>query len=119
MGTNLSAAHKVFVDMAEREKVSNFGKTFGGSQSYIHRDGNGGGGVQFGKELQSFKKWIISSLIQGLLLSNYFWSTWSTSAGMVNKEVVDLDMVLDDMVIVDQVWFRKSPNQGCKVVKIK
>jgi hypothetical protein len=38
---------------------------------------------------------------------------------MVNMEVVDLDMVLDDMERVGQVWFRKSPNQGCKVVKKK
>ena len=39
MGTNLSAAHKVFVDMAEREKFSNFENSFGGSHSYNHRDG--------------------------------------------------------------------------------
>jgi hypothetical protein len=39
MGSNLSAAHKVFVEMAEREKVSNFGNSLGGYQSYIHRDG--------------------------------------------------------------------------------
>jgi hypothetical protein len=32
-------------------------------------------------------------------------------------EVVDLDMVLDDMVIVDQVWLKKGQNQGCKVGK--
>jgi hypothetical protein len=37
---------------------------------------------------------------------------------MVNMEVVDLDMVLDDMVIVDQVWLKKSQMQGCKVGKI-
>jgi hypothetical protein len=37
---------------------------------------------------------------------------------MVNMKVVDLDMVLDDMVIVDQVWFRKIQMQGGKVVKI-
>jgi hypothetical protein len=36
---------------------------------------------------------------------------------MVNMKVVDLDMVLDDMVIVDQVWLKKSQNQGCKVGK--
>jgi hypothetical protein len=33
-------------------------------------------------------------------------------------KVVDLDMVLDDMALVDQVWFKKSQMQGCKVVKI-
>ena len=35
MGSILGAAHKVFVDMAEREKVSNFGNSLGGSYSYI------------------------------------------------------------------------------------
>jgi hypothetical protein len=39
MGSNLSAAHKVFVKMAEREKFSNFENSFGGSQTYIHREG--------------------------------------------------------------------------------
>ena len=39
MGINIYSAHKVFVDMAEREKVSNFGNSLGGSHSYIHRDG--------------------------------------------------------------------------------
>jgi hypothetical protein len=39
MGSSLDAAHKVFVDMAERILFSNFGKSFGGSQSYIHRYG--------------------------------------------------------------------------------
>jgi hypothetical protein len=39
MGTIRGAAHKVFVDMAEREKFSNFENSFGGSQTYIHRDG--------------------------------------------------------------------------------
>jgi hypothetical protein len=38
MGTKIGAAHKVFDDMAERKMFSNFGKSFGGSQSYIHRD---------------------------------------------------------------------------------
>jgi hypothetical protein len=38
MGTNIGAAHKVFVDMAERKIFSNFGKSFGGSHSYNHRD---------------------------------------------------------------------------------
>jgi hypothetical protein len=33
---------------------------------------------------------------------------------MVNMKVVDLDLVLDDMVIVDQVWFRKELNQRAK-----
>jgi hypothetical protein len=33
---------------------------------------------------------------------------------VVNMEVVDLDMVLDDMVIVDQVWSRKELNQRGK-----
>ena len=37
---------------------------------------------------------------------------------MVNMKVVDLDMVLDDMVIVDQVWLRNQKIKGCKVVKI-
>ena len=39
MGTIIGAAHKVFVEMPEREKVSNFGNSLGGSQTYIHRDG--------------------------------------------------------------------------------
>jgi hypothetical protein len=39
MGTHIDSAHKVFDDMAERKMFSNFGKSFGGSQSYIHRDG--------------------------------------------------------------------------------
>jgi hypothetical protein len=39
MGSSLDAAHKVFVDMAERKLFSNFGNSFGGSHSYIHRDG--------------------------------------------------------------------------------
>jgi hypothetical protein len=34
MGTRIGAAHKVFVEMAEREKFSNFGNSFGGSHSY-------------------------------------------------------------------------------------
>ena len=29
-------------------------------------------------------------------------------------EVVDLDMVLDDMVVVDQVWLKKSQSQRGK-----
>jgi hypothetical protein len=33
---------------------------------------------------------------------------------MVNMKVVDLDMVLDDMVIVDQVWLKKSQSQRGK-----
>jgi hypothetical protein len=32
--------------------------------------------------------------------------------------VVHFYLVLDDMVIVDQVWFRKIQMQGGKVVKI-
>ena len=63
----------------------------------------GGGGIQFGGDLQNGKSEMIFSLIQSLHLATLYWSTWSTSAGMVNMEVVDLDMVLDDMVIVDQV----------------
>ena len=39
MGTMLVAAHKVYVEMAERKNLSNFGNSFGGSHSYIHRDG--------------------------------------------------------------------------------
>jgi hypothetical protein len=34
-----NSAHKVFDLMAERKMFSNFGKSFGGSHSYIHRDG--------------------------------------------------------------------------------
>jgi hypothetical protein len=33
---------------------------------------------------------------------------------MVNMRVAHFDMVLDDMVIVDQVWFRKELNQRGK-----
>jgi hypothetical protein len=36
---------------------------------------------------------------------------------VVNMEVVDLDIVLDDMERVGQVWLKKGQNQGCKVVK--
>jgi hypothetical protein len=32
-------------------------------------------------------------------------------------EVVDLDMFLDDMVRVDQVWLQKQKIEGCKVGK--
>jgi hypothetical protein len=34
MGFIFDSAHKVFVKMAEREKFSNFGNSFGGSHSY-------------------------------------------------------------------------------------
>jgi hypothetical protein len=37
---------------------------------------------------------------------------------VVNMEVVDLDMVLDDMERVGQVWFGKGQSQGCKVGKM-
>jgi hypothetical protein len=33
-------------------------------------------------------------------------------------KVVHLDKVLDDMAKVDQVWFKKSPNQRGKVRNI-
>jgi hypothetical protein len=36
---------------------------------------------------------------------------------VVNMEVVDLDIVLDDMERVGQVWLKKSQMQGCKVGK--
>jgi hypothetical protein len=36
---------------------------------------------------------------------------------MVNMKVVDLDMVLDDMERVGQVWLRNQKIKGCKVVK--
>jgi hypothetical protein len=39
MGSSLVGAHKVFVNMAEREKFSKFENSFGGSQTYIHRSG--------------------------------------------------------------------------------
>jgi hypothetical protein len=38
MGSTIYPACKVFGEMPEREKFSNFGKSFGGSHSYIHRD---------------------------------------------------------------------------------
>jgi hypothetical protein len=38
MGTTIGAAHKVFVVMPERKIFSNFGKSFGGSHAYNHRD---------------------------------------------------------------------------------
>ncbi|KAK1616087.1 hypothetical protein QYE76_021604 [Lolium multiflorum] len=34
---------------------------------------------------------------------------------MVNTKMVHLDMVLDEVEIVGQVWFKNIPNQGCKV----
>ena len=37
---------------------------------------------------------------------------------VVNMKVTHLDLVLDDMALVDQVWLKKSQMQGCKVVKI-
>jgi hypothetical protein len=37
---------------------------------------------------------------------------------MVNIKLVHLDEVLDDMARVGQGWFKKSQNQGGKVVKI-
>jgi hypothetical protein len=39
MGFRIDAAHKVFVNMAEREKFSKFENSFGGSQTYNHRNG--------------------------------------------------------------------------------
>jgi hypothetical protein len=38
MGSTIGAAHKVFVVKPERKKNSNFGKSFGGSHLYNHRD---------------------------------------------------------------------------------
>ena len=57
---------------------------------------------------------LIFTLIQSLHLAPSCWSTWSTFAEMGNMKVVDLDLGLDDMVIVDQVWFRKELNQRAK-----
>jgi hypothetical protein len=37
---------------------------------------------------------------------------------VVNRKVVHMDMVLDEMARVDQGWFKKSQNQRGKVVKI-
>jgi hypothetical protein len=68
--------------------------------------------------LQHFKKWIIFSLIQSLHLAILYWSTWSTSAGMVNMKVVHFHMVLDDMAIVDQGWFEEKSKPGGKVGNI-
>jgi hypothetical protein len=39
MGIKLGSACKVFVEMAARKLFSKFGNSFGGSHSYIHRDG--------------------------------------------------------------------------------
>jgi hypothetical protein len=39
MGNIPHPACKVFEIMPARKFLSNFGKSFGGSQSYIHRDG--------------------------------------------------------------------------------
>jgi hypothetical protein len=75
MGINLSAAHKVFVDMAEREKVSNFGNSFGGSQTYIHRDGMVVVGFNLVKVCKNSKSGRIFSLFQSHHLSPLFWST--------------------------------------------
>jgi hypothetical protein len=61
---------------------------------------------------------LIFSLFQCLPLSHLFWSTWYKSALVVNSKVFHLDKVLDGMERVGQGWFRKSQNQGCKVVKI-
>jgi hypothetical protein len=74
MGNNFITAHKVFVEMAERNLFSNFGNSFGGSQSYIQRDG-----MVVVVNLVLFckvsKKGVIFSLVQSLLLSLLFWST--------------------------------------------
>ena len=61
---------------------------------------------------------VIFSLFQCLHLSILFWSTCSKSALVVNIKVVHLDMVLDDMARFGQGWFKKSQNQGGKLVKI-
>jgi hypothetical protein len=37
---------------------------------------------------------------------------------VVNMKVVDFDLVLDDMVIVDQVWLQKQKIAGGKVRKM-
>ena len=68
--------------------------------------------------MQSFKKWVIFSLIQSLHLAILYWSTWSTLGMVVNMKVVHPDKVLDDMVIVDQVWLKKSQSQRGKVRNI-
>jgi hypothetical protein len=67
--------------------------------------------------LQVFKKWIIFSLFQSPLLSTLYWSTWSTLGMVVNMKVVHLDIVLDDMERVGQVWLQKQKIGGCKVGK--
>ena len=37
---------------------------------------------------------------------------------MVNIKIVHLDMFLDDMAMVDQVWFEEKSKPGGKVVNI-
>ena len=36
---------------------------------------------------------------------------------VVNMKVTHLDLVLDDMALVDQVWLQKQKIDGCKVGK--
>jgi hypothetical protein len=59
----------------------------------------------------------IFSLFQCHHLSIYLWSTWSKSALVVNIKAVHLDMVLDDMERVGQVWLQKQKIGGCNVGK--
>jgi hypothetical protein len=75
MGTNLVAAHKVFVKMAAREKVSKFGNSFGGSHSYNHRDRMVVVVVILVLICKFSNLGLIFSLFQGLLYSLLFWST--------------------------------------------
>jgi hypothetical protein len=37
---------------------------------------------------------------------------------VVNMKVTHLDLVLDDMALVDQVWFEEKSKPGGKVVNI-
>jgi hypothetical protein len=58
---------------------------------------------------------LIFSLLYGCILSPLFWSTKAESTLVVNIKIVHLDMFLDEVERVVQVWFKNLINQGCKV----
>jgi hypothetical protein len=75
MGFNFDSAHKVFVEMAARENLWNFGKLFGGSHSYIQRGRMVVVVVNLVLICKVSKMGLIFSLFQSLYLSPLFWST--------------------------------------------
>jgi hypothetical protein len=78
MGNIPHPACKVFEVMPARKFLSNFGKTFGGSQTCIHRSGMVVVGFHLVKNCKKGKRGMIFSLFQGLHLATLYWSTWST-----------------------------------------